>query len=102
CIATGVYLRIGGPYGPGNQLPEGRVLWITGAFESIDPPHKLVYSWQIGDEPVSRVTVQFAPVNAERTEVTVLHERIATPAMRDDHARGWDGCLDGLAVWAAP
>ncbi|TMQ07357.1 MAG: SRPBCC domain-containing protein [Deltaproteobacteria bacterium] len=99
CIAAEVDLRIGGAYRLGNQLPDGRVVWITGAFESIDPPHRLVYSWQIGDEPQSRVTVQFAPLG-ERTEVTVLHERIATPAMRDDHARGWDGCLDGLLAWA--
>jgi uncharacterized protein YndB with AHSA1/START domain len=61
---------------------------------------KLVYSWQIGDEPVSRVTVRFAPCDGDRTEVTVLHERIASPAVRDDHARGWDGCLAGLAAWA--
>jgi len=101
CIAAEVDLRVGGAYRLGNQLADGRVIWITGAFESIEPPHRLVYSWQISDEPPSRVTVQFAALGDDRTEVTVLHERIATPAMRDDHARGWDGCLDGLAAWAA-
>jgi len=101
CIAAEVDLRVGGAYRLGNQLSDGRVVWITGAFESIDRPHRLVYSWQIGDEPVSRVTVQFSPFDRDRTEVTVLHERIVTPAVRDDHARGWDGCLEGLAAWAA-
>jgi uncharacterized protein YndB with AHSA1/START domain len=101
CIAAEVDLRVGGAYRIGNQLPDGRVVWITGVFESIDRPHELVYSWQIGDEPVSRVTVQFALVGGDRTEVTVFHARIATPATRDDHAQGWDGCLDGLAAWAA-
>jgi uncharacterized protein YndB with AHSA1/START domain len=101
CIAADVDLRVGGTYRLGNELPDGQVLWITGAFESIERPHKLVYSWQIGDEPVSRVTVRFAPCDGDRTEVTVLHERIASPAARDDHARGWDGCLAGLATWAA-
>lgn len=101
CIAADVDLRVGGAYRLGNQLPDGRVVWITGAFESIERPHRLVYSWQIGDEPVSRVTVQFAPFDRDRTEVTVSHERIASSAMRDDHARGWGGCLEGLAAWAA-
>jgi hypothetical protein len=32
------------------------------------------------------------------TEVVIRHERIASAAMRDDHARGWAGCLDGLAA----
>jgi uncharacterized protein YndB with AHSA1/START domain len=100
CIAAEVDLRVGGAYRLGNQLPDGRVVWITGAFESIERPNKLVYSWQIGDEPVSRVTVQFALFDRDRTEVTVSHERIASAAVRDDHARGWDGCLEGLAAWA--
>jgi uncharacterized protein YndB with AHSA1/START domain len=49
-------------YRLGNQLPDGRVLWITGAFELIERPRKLVYSWRLGDEPMSRVTVQFEPI----------------------------------------
>jgi uncharacterized protein YndB with AHSA1/START domain len=101
CIEADVDLRIGGAYRLGNQLPDGRVLWITGAFELIERPRKLVYSWQIGDEPVSRVTVRFEPVEPDRTEVTVHHERIATVATRDDHGAGWAGCLDGLASWTA-
>ena len=99
CIAAEVDLRVGGSYRLGNQLPDGRVVWITGTFERIEPPHRLIYSWQIGDEPTSRVTVRFDP--AERgTEVTVLHERIASNAVRDEHDAGWNGCLDGLGEWA--
>jgi uncharacterized protein YndB with AHSA1/START domain len=100
CIEADVDLRVGGAYRLGNQLPDGRVLWITGAFELIERPRKLVYSWQIGDEPRSRVTVQFDALDPERTDVTVRHERIASVATRDEHGRGWDGCLDGLAAWA--
>jgi uncharacterized protein YndB with AHSA1/START domain len=99
CIAAAVDLRVGGNYRLGNQLPDGRVVWITGTFELIEPPHLLVYSWQIGDEPTSRVTVRFDP--SERgTEVTVLHERIVSKAARDEHAAGWTGCLEGLDAWA--
>lgn len=99
CIAAEVDLRIGGAYRLGNELPDGRVVWIAGTFERIEPPHELVYSWRIGDEPESRVTVRFEP-NPRGTEVIVLHERIASTAARDEHLAGWTGCLDGLDGWA--
>ncbi|HEX2689442.1 MAG TPA: SRPBCC domain-containing protein [Kofleriaceae bacterium] len=100
CIEADVDLRVGGAYRIGNQLPDGRVLWITGAFELIERPNKLVYSWQISNEPTSRVTVRFEPVELGSTEVTVYHERIGSIAVRDDHSAGWTDCLQGLAAWA--
>jgi len=96
CIAAEIDLRPGGAYRIGNQLPDGSVTWISGEFEQIEAPHRLVYSWRIDDEPVSRVTVSFAAL-AEGTEVTVHHERVHSIAARDGHERGWLGCLDGLA-----
>jgi hypothetical protein len=32
---------------------------------------------------------------------TAADGRIATPAVRDSHEKGWDGCLDGLAGYFA-
>jgi uncharacterized protein YndB with AHSA1/START domain len=101
CIAAEVDLRVGGEYRLGNAFEDGRVLWIAGTFEEIAPPTRLVYSWQLGDEPVSRVTVSFTALDAARTEVTIVHDRIHTAAARDGHEQGWLGCLDGLERWAA-
>jgi uncharacterized protein YndB with AHSA1/START domain len=101
CIAAEVDLRVGGAYRIGNLLPDGRTLWISGEFELVEPPHRLVYSWRVGEEPVSRVTVSFVAAGARSTEVVVHHERIHAAAIRDDHERGWVGCLDGLARWSA-
>jgi uncharacterized protein YndB with AHSA1/START domain len=98
CIAAEVDLRVGGAYRLGNELPDGRVLWIGGTFEAVEPPHRLIYSWQLGDEEVSRVTVRFDPVAPSSCEVTIVHDRIATAETRDDHERGWIGCLDKLPV----
>jgi uncharacterized protein YndB with AHSA1/START domain len=100
CIAAEIDLRAGGAYRIGNQLPDGTVVWISGELELVEPPTRLVYSWRIGDEPVSRVTVTFTAIGDASTEVTIHHERIHSDAVRDDHERGWHGCLDGLAVWA--
>ncbi len=98
CIAAEIDLRPGGHYRIGNKLPDQNVLWIVGEFEIIEPPRRLVYTWQV--EGVSataeRVTVQFEPQPAA-TEVIVTHERIPNRELRDQHQHGWHGCLTGLA-----
>ena len=102
CVDPTVDLRVGGRYRIGNRLPEGTVLWIGGAFEVIDAPRRLTYTWQLegGTGAVERVTVQFEPRGAA-TSVVVTHERIADRALRDQHEQGWRGCLDGLVAYVA-
>ncbi|MEM9456256.1 MAG: SRPBCC domain-containing protein [Myxococcota bacterium] len=100
CSGAAVDLRVGGHYHIDNRLPDGRVLRIEGTFERIDPPAELVYSWQLGDAVPERVTVRFMPVTGG-TEVHVTHERVCSPAVAEEHERGWQGCLDGLVAWVA-
>ena len=101
CIAAEIDLRAGGAYRIGNELPDGAVVWISGEFEVVETPRRLVYSWRIGDEPVSRVTVSFTAIGDSSTEVVIHHERVHSDAARDDHERGWQACLDGLRNWTA-
>jgi uncharacterized protein YndB with AHSA1/START domain len=98
CIEAEVDLRRGGRYRIANQLPDGKTLWITGEFEVIEAPRKLVYTWRIEPETENseRVTVQFEE-SGNDTEVIVTHERIASEELRNMHERGWFGCLAGLA-----
>jgi uncharacterized protein YndB with AHSA1/START domain len=100
CESAEVDLRVGGAYRIGNRLPDGTVLWISGEFEIVEPPHRLVYTWNIeGDAPRiasrSRVTVRFEARDVG-TEVVVVHERIDTEETRADHENGWNGCLANL------
>lgn len=98
CSAAELDLRVGGKYRLANTFPDGRVVFIIGVFERISPPRELVYTWRlegVGDQD-ERVTVRFSG-RGESTEVVITHERIATPQMREGHAQGWEGCLDGLA-----
>ncbi len=101
CIAVEIDLRIGGRYRIGNQLPDGNILWISGQYEIIKRPHKLVYTWNVepSSGPIERVTVQFEPANGG-TEVIVTHEQIPDTVTRDRHQAGWEGCLDGLEHYA--
>jgi uncharacterized protein YndB with AHSA1/START domain len=100
CIAAEIDLRVGGVYRIGNEMPDGSVVWISGEFELVDAPTQLVYSWTIGDEPSSRVSVRFTALDERSTEVVVDHDRVHSRDARDGHERGWIGCLDGLARWA--
>jgi uncharacterized protein YndB with AHSA1/START domain len=97
CIDAEVDLRVGGIYRIANRFPDGKILWISGEFEAVERPRRLVYTWRVGtaEAAVERVTVTFE-ARGEETEVIVAHERIPTEAMRDMHEQGWQGCLDGL------
>ena len=98
CIEAEVDLRVGGYYRIGNRFPDGSLVWITGTFHLIDPPRKLVYSWQVranADEEL--VTVSFEPTLDGQTKVTVLHERIPDEPTRARHQLGWIGCLGKLS-----
>lgn len=100
CTEAEIDLRVGGRYRLANRDAEGRVVWIGGVFERVEPPHRLVYTW--AHEPTeastehSRVTVRFE-ARGEDTEVIVVHERLQTESSRERHGVGWEGCLDGLA-----
>ena len=98
CVDATIEARAGGRYRIGNRFPDGRVVWIVGEFEVVEPPHRLVYSWRLepGGGPAERVTVRFEPRDKDRTELIVIHERIVTIETRDQHELGWHGCLEGL------
>jgi uncharacterized protein YndB with AHSA1/START domain len=100
CVRPEVDLRVGGHYSIGNQFADGKVLWIVGEFEVIEPPRRLTYTWRLEgiSEAAERVTVHFES-RGEATEVIITHERIPNKTLRDQHQRGWQGCLDGLAEY---
>lgn len=102
CTEAQVDLRVGGSYRIANAFPDGKVLWISGRFEQVQPPERLVYTWTVepGDGPPERVSVEFRG-RGEATDVTIVHERIASADIRDRHELGWTGCLDGLSAWLA-
>ena len=97
CTDAQVDLRVGGTYRMANRFPDGRIVWISGEFEVIEPPHRLVYTWRLDslESGSERVTVQFKP-QGEFTEVVVVHERITDDDARRGHKQGWVACLEGL------
>jgi uncharacterized protein YndB with AHSA1/START domain len=79
------------PHGPGT-------LFVTGVYQEIDRPRRLVYSWMWEDQPhESRVTYDLKP-HAGGTEVTLTHEGFATAESMQGHNRGWTACLQQLVA----
>ena len=100
CSGAEVDLRVGGRYRIANAVPDGSTVVIEGEFREIERPQKLVYTWRMGQDPQesSLVTVRFEE-HGEATEVVIVHEQLPSVAVRDSHAQGWNGCLDGLAAF---
>ena len=99
CPEAQVDLRTGGAYRIANALPDGTLTWISGVFELIEPPRRLVYTWSV--EPAdpagvpSVVEVEFTAIEGG-TRVTIKQTRIPGVDARHMFLAGWNGCLDGL------
>ena len=77
--------------------------WLTrGLYREVVPRRRLVHTWRWeGSEIETLVTVEFESEAADRTRLTLTHSRFAEDEVRDEHDRGWSGCLAKLeALWA--
>ena len=91
-------LRVGGRYRVEMHHKDGDVHRVSGAYQEIKPPEKVVFTWRWdGDTGLEDtvVTIEFQDLG-DSTEVTLTHERLPTPEERDKHAHGWNGCMDQL------
>lgn len=95
-----VDLRPGGRYCIAFRTPDGEEHRVSGVYEVVEPPRRLVFSWawQSTPERVSRVSVLLVPV-PEGTELQFLHERFYDVAARDGHRHGWTATFEKLAAW---
>jgi uncharacterized protein YndB with AHSA1/START domain len=91
--------RVGGRYRVEMHHKDGSVHRVSGTYQEIRPPEKVVFTWRwdrdSGPED-SLVTIEFQDLG-NSTEVTLTHERLPSLEERDKHAHGWNGCMDQLA-----
>lgn len=88
-----VDLRVGGEYRLSMTAPDGRVHTAFGVYRQIDPPKRLVFTWE-WDDPAQRVgntvvTVDIRRVTANTSEVVLTHEGFTNLAQAPGHERGW-------------
>jgi len=93
---TEIDLRVGGRYridAPGVGMA------VSGVYLQIEPPARLAFTWRWDtDSEETVVHVDFVPTETG-TELVITHERFAGDSDRDNHAQGWEDCLDRLPGW---
>lgn len=78
---------------------------VAGVFEVIEPPSRIVFSWNIEppDEHAglrSEVHVSIAP-DDNGSVLAIRHLRLDGPNAPSRHREGWRGALEGLAAMLA-
>ena len=94
--------RIGGAYRFAYHVPGGQTMYVNGVYRVIDPPRRIVFSWNIEppDEHAgvrSEVTVTLTPHGAG-TQLMIRHEQLTAPGAAARHRDGWRGALQQLAT----
>ncbi len=91
-----------------NRLVAAGAPAAEGVIETIDPPHRLVYTWrflyddELAAEPPGRVEWTLTPANDDDTvtRVTVRHGDLALSPKTWEHVRlGWVEIIDGMKTW---
>jgi uncharacterized protein YndB with AHSA1/START domain len=70
---------------------------VVGVYKEVVPDERISYTWcgsRFPDEN-TLVTVEFKDAQGG-TEVTITHENFTSAESRNQHQRGWEGCLTSL------
>jgi uncharacterized protein YndB with AHSA1/START domain len=96
-VSARIDLRVGGSY---ELRLEPGSMRLVGEFRQVDPPRRLVYTWQwienVPDRRESLVTVEFHD-KGDQTEVVLLHDNFVGPGPIDMYDAGWRSGLQKLA-----
>jgi uncharacterized protein YndB with AHSA1/START domain len=97
-VITRLDLRVGGKYSLEMHHKEGRVSRLSGIYEEVRPPEKLVFTWRWEKDETateSLVTVLFTDLGGS-TEISLTHKHFLSADERDKHNQGWLGCFTVL------
>jgi uncharacterized protein YndB with AHSA1/START domain len=94
-----VDLRVGGAYRILMRGPEGQRYTAFGTYREIEPPRRLVYTWDWEEKEhavgETLVTVDFVD-RGDATEVILTHEGFPAAEAASGHEEGWASCLNRL------
>lgn len=98
-LAAEADVRPGGRFSITFRMLDGREHTSFGVYREVARDERLVFTWRWAETPEheSLVTVLLRPVD-EGTELTLVHERLASEADRDGHREGWGESLDKLVA----
>jgi uncharacterized protein YndB with AHSA1/START domain len=89
--------HVGGKYRIEMRHASGKSHIVVGEYRELNRPTRLVFTWAWEGSPMTdtMVEVEFRP-SGSGTEVVLTHSRFATEAERDEHLKGWNGCLSQI------
>lgn len=93
-----VDLRVGGTYHLNMQQASGDLIHLSGTYQVVEPPHRLVFTWKWGGENPdgeTLVTLDFHNRDGS-TELVLTHEGFSSDERRDRHNQGWSSSIDCL------
>jgi uncharacterized protein YndB with AHSA1/START domain len=72
----------------------------TGEYKVVEPPSKLVFTWQSKgtDDEITLVTVDLVALGSS-CELTLTHEKLPGTAARDRHEKGWTDIVAKLGEY---
>lgn len=90
--------KVGGEFKLEMRKPDGSVHIAHGTYKELVPAKRIVFTWTWDNHPEdgnSLISVDLAP-EGKGTKLVFTHEQLPTAKSRDNHAKGWTGCLDRL------
>ena len=93
---------VGGAFLIEMRGANGRRWLARGVYREVVPLRRLVHTWRWdGSSVETLVTVEFEPETPDTTRLTLTHSRFAEDEARQEHERGWTGCLAKLEeLWS--
>jgi len=96
-----VDLRPGGRYRVVMEEADGTQHIVAGEYRDVVANERLTFTWQWeGSEVVTFVEVGFRAIDADNTELSIVHTRFDTEEQRDLHGQGWEACIVKLRTLA--
>jgi uncharacterized protein YndB with AHSA1/START domain len=95
--------RPGGAWRTCMRSPDGNLHCVSGVYQEIVPPKRLVYTWSWeteGPRHETLVTIVLRSVG-DATELTMTQSLFDSLDSRDKHAYGWTGAFDCLVDYLA-
>jgi len=93
-------LRVGGRFRFAMRADDGSIdTAACGEYLVIERPSRLVFTWawEGAPDPITRVSLTFTAIAANRTQLELVHDRFDTDERAALHETGWGSCLDSLA-----
>lgn len=96
CTVEELELTLGGCLALRVTFPGGPSIRLTGYYEEIDPPRRLVHSWGTDDEEITSTVVwELEPVGSG-TRLRLTHLGLTLPDDVEQNEAGWGHLLDRL------